>query len=143
MRRRPPGEPPRLAAFVVATTPGLVLEQYFAARRDALPVYLHLATAARALDCRGYAIKAGYDGWEYALAKALAVPRLEHAFVLNASTEIGETPLAGGACLVVVDEPPDWPHRTRNARCGSCGPKAGPRSGADRYRFTNCIMNSG
>jgi len=26
----------------------------------------------------------------------------------NASTELGETPLADGVCLVVVDERPDW-----------------------------------
>jgi hypothetical protein len=90
----------------VFTTPRL--DQYFAARRDALPVYAHLAAAARALDCRAYALKAGYDGWEYALARTLGVPRLDHAFVRNASTELGEKPLADGGCLVVVDERADW-----------------------------------
>ena len=36
------------------------------------------------------------------------MPRLTHAFVLNASTEIGERPLAPGACLVVADARPGW-----------------------------------
>jgi hypothetical protein len=57
MAMRPVGPSPLAMPGVesVFTTPRL--EQYFAARRDALPVYSHLATAARALDCRGYAIK--------------------------------------------------------------------------------------
>ena len=84
------------------------LEQYFASRREILPVYTHLAIAARALDCRSFALKTGYDGWEYPLSVVLDVPSLPHAFVQNASTEIDEAPLDPNACLIVVDERPDW-----------------------------------
>ena len=83
-------------------------EQYFASRRDVLPAYDHLAIAAGALGCERFALNTGYDGWEYPLGIVLGVSRLHHAFVLNASTEIGETPLPPDACLIVVDQRPDW-----------------------------------
>jgi hypothetical protein len=84
------------------------LEQYFASRRDVLPTYRHLATAIHAFGCSTVAVKTGYDGWEYPLWIVLGAERLEHVFVVNASTEIGETALAPGACVVVVDARPGW-----------------------------------
>jgi 4-amino-4-deoxy-L-arabinose transferase-like glycosyltransferase len=83
-------------------------EQYFASRRDVLAVYDRLALAARTLGCRDFVLSTGYDGWEYPLGIVLGVPRLPHAFVRNASTEIGEAPVPPDACLIVVDQLPDW-----------------------------------
>jgi hypothetical protein len=128
------GARPAAAALVVACVPALVgnatrpvwawpplvmpgvrsvfatprAEQYFASRRDLLPAFAGVAATIPRLGCRDVRLKAGYDGWEYPLWRLLDAGRLDHAFVQNASTEIGERPLAAGACLVVVDERPDW-----------------------------------
>lgn len=84
------------------------LEQYFAARRDVMPSYVHLMTRLDALGCHDVRLKAGYDGWEYPLWILRGLPSLDHAFVLNASTEIGEVPLAPEVCVVVIDARPGW-----------------------------------
>ena len=83
-------------------------EQYFASRRDALDPFVHLAATTRAMACPGVALATGYDGWEYPLWVLLAPLTPEHAFVVNASTEIRENGLPAGWCLAVIDERPDW-----------------------------------
>ena len=84
------------------------VEQYFASRRDVMPPYVHLVATLRSLACDTVRVKTGYDGWEYPLWILLNAPRLDHAFVVNASTEIGEVPLAPDTCLVVIDARPGW-----------------------------------
>jgi MYXO-CTERM domain-containing protein len=83
-------------------------EQYFASRRVVQPAFARVAATVPRLACRTVRVKTGYDGWEYPLWPLLAARRLDHAFVENASTEIGERPLAPGSCLIVVDERPGW-----------------------------------
>lgn len=83
-------------------------EQYFASRRDAFPVFVHLGATIRSLGCADVRLHTGYDGWEYPAARMLGTDRLEHVFVENASVEIGETPLRPGSCVVVLDERADW-----------------------------------
>jgi hypothetical protein len=123
-----------VAALVVASVPALVMnatrpivavdgivlpgvtsvfrasrsEQYFASRRDALVPFEHLGAALGAARCPRLALASGYDGFEYPLWLVAAPLAPESVFVVNSSAEIRDTSLPAGACLIVLDERPDW-----------------------------------
>jgi hypothetical protein len=84
------------------------IEQYFASRRDVQEAYLHLGGALRTAGCSRLALASGYDGFEYPLWLVAAPLEPEPVFVVNASAEIRDVSLPAGACLVVLDERPDW-----------------------------------